>query len=119
MKTFSEFIKEKNMYYRHVLTYNFSDDDTRSSFVELIEEIGYIKAEDQSTYVLPYGNQARCKTLTAALQTWISSNNPKIIKGDFIQLFYLTKYKKPKSEQEIPIIASKFMQYDPHTKGLI
>lgn len=29
------------MYYKHILTYNFSEDDTRASFMGLVEGVGY------------------------------------------------------------------------------
>lgn len=106
------------MYYRHILTYNFSDDGTRSSFVELIERSGYIKAEDQSTYVLPYDSLTSSQTLISAIQTWIAENNPDFVQGDFIQLFYLMGYKIG-YEQKITKIASKYMPYNPRTKSLI
>lgn len=44
-----------------ILTYNFSDDDTRSSFEALGENLGFVEAEDQSTYVLPYVIQKQSK----------------------------------------------------------
>ena len=107
------------MNYRHILTYNFSDDDTRSSFVELIEGLGYIKAEDQSTYVLPYDSSTRLRNLISAIQIWITGNNPDFVRGDFVQLFYLKTYKVLGSEQTISKIASKYMPYNPLTKSLI
>lgn len=34
------------MYYKMILTYKFSDDDTLSSFEELVEDLGFIEVED-------------------------------------------------------------------------
>lgn len=36
-----------------IITYTISDDDLREEFMELIEEIGFLPQEDQSTYALP------------------------------------------------------------------
>ena len=42
MKHITKYINgnRDKMYYRMVLTYNFSDDKTRSSFEELVENLG-------------------------------------------------------------------------------
>lgn len=44
------------MYYRHILTYNVSEAATRSSCIGMIDDLGYIVAEDQSAYVLQCSN---------------------------------------------------------------
>ena len=48
--------------YKQLITYNFSNDDTRESFEEMIEDMGFEKQEDQSTYtckrsIFRVGNQ--------------------------------------------------------------
>ena len=55
------------MYYKHILTYNFSEDDTRASFMELVEGLGYMEAEDQSTYVLPFASISQASASTMSL----------------------------------------------------
>lgn len=104
------------MYYRMILTYNFSDDDTRSSFEELVEELGFIKAEDQSTYVLPYGNKTS-KDVLEPIVKWSEDEDIKISADDFVQLFYLAY--ETADENKVIKIASKFLKYNPKTKGLI
>lgn len=104
------------MYYRHILTYDFSEDDTRSSFMELVEGLGYIEAEDQSTYVLPYSMSLKAKDVTDAIMDWSMENDLKITKDDFVQLFYLSSLTA--GDQKVTKMASKFMKYNPTTKGL-
>ena len=104
------------MYYKHVLTYNFSDDETRSSFMELVEELGYFEAEDQSTYVLPYSRLLKSTDVTKAIEDWSMENDIHISKGDFVQLFFLAPV--PAKETKVIKMASKFMKYNPTTKGL-
>lgn len=116
MKTLSDYIKGEDMYYRMILTYNFSDDDTRSSFEELVEELGFIKAEDQSTYVLPYGNKTS-KDVLEPIVKWSEDEDIKISADDFVQLFYLAY--ETADENKVIKIASKFLKYNPKTKGLI
>ena len=113
----SNYIKDHNMYYKMILTYNFSDDDTRSSFEELVEGFGFVEAEDQSTYVLPYGNSLKSTDVTNAIGDWSLIKDIQISKEDFVQLFYLsflTIY-----ETKVTQLASKYMEYNSNTKGLM
>lgn len=105
------------MYYKHVLTYNFSEDDTRSSFMELVEGLGYIEAEDQSTYVLPYSKLLKTKDVVDAIVDWSKEKDIKITKDDFVQLFYLSSLTA--NDKTVTRMASKFLKYNPTTKGLI
>lgn len=104
------------MYYRMILTYNFSEDDTRSSFEELVEDLGFVEAEDQSTYVLPYGNKTSKDVLEPIIK-WSDDKDIKISADDFVQLFYLAY--ETVDGKKIHKIASKFLKYNSKTKGLI
>lgn len=104
------------MYYKHILTYNFSEDDTRASFMELVEGLGYIEAEDQSTYVLPYSKSLKAKDIADAIEDWSKEKDIKITKDGFVQLFYLSSLTA--CDKTVTRMASKFMKYNPTTKGL-
>lgn len=101
------------MDYRMILTYDFSDNPTRSSFEELAEELGFVKAEDQSTYALPFVIQKKSNDVIEPIVKW-STDKKTITAKDFIQLFYLIKDNNDKRK-----IASKYLKYNPKTKGLI
>jgi hypothetical protein len=116
MKPLATYIKETSMYYRHILTYNFSEDDTRASFMELVEGLGYMEAEDQSTYVLPLGEALTLVNATKAIEDWSAQRDVKISKEDFVQLFYLAPVQI--NDKKVTMMASKFMKYNPTTKGL-
>lgn len=105
------------MYYRMILTYNFSDDDTRSSFKELVEELGFVEAEDQSTYVLPYVINKQSKDVLDPIVKWCEDKDIKISADDFVQLFYLAF--ETVDGKKIRKIASRFLKYNSKTKGLI
>ena len=113
----SNYIKDHNMYYKMILTYNFSDDDTRSSFEELVEGFGFVEAEDQSTYVLPYSNSLKSTDVTNAIGDWSLIKDIQISKEDFVQLFYLLSLTI--NEKKVTKIASKYMEYNSKTKGLM
>lgn len=104
------------MYYKHILTYNFSEDDTRSSFMELVEGLGYIEAEDQSTYVLPSSEALTLTDATKTIEDWSTKRDVQISKEDFVQLFFLTSVKI--NDKKVARMGSKFMKYNPTTKGL-
>lgn len=105
------------MYFRMILTYNFSDDDTRSSFEELVEEFDFFEAEDQSTYVLPYVKYKKSKDVLEQIVKWSEDKDIKISSDDFVQLFYLAY--ETNDEKKVNKIASKFLKYNPKTKGII
>lgn len=58
------------MKYRMIITYNFSEDETRSTFEKLVEELGFVEAEDQSTYVLPYVIKKVSKDVVDPIVKW-------------------------------------------------
>ena len=105
------------MYYKHILTYNFSEDDTRASFMELVEGLGYMEAEDQSTYVLPSGEAMTLVDATKAIVDWSTQRVVQISEEDFVQLFYLAPVEA--NDKKVTRMASKFMKYNPTTKGMI
>lgn len=80
---------KKTMYGRYIFTYNFSEAATRSSFIELIEDLGSLVAEDQPTYMLPCSNDLELDDVTNKIVTWSTPRDVQISKEDFVQLFYL------------------------------
>ena len=50
----SNFVSDLADMYKRIITYNFDNDDTRDSFVDLITGLGFEVQPDQSTY-------AQCK----------------------------------------------------------
>lgn len=104
------------MYYKHILTYNYSEDDTRAPFMDLVEGLGYIEAEDQSTYVLPSSKSLKAQDVADAIVDWSKEKDIKITKDDFVQLFYLSSLTA--GDQKVTMMASKFMKNNPTTKGL-
>ncbi len=105
------------MYYRMILTYNFFEDDTRSSFEELVEGFGFVEAEDQSTYVLPYKVFKKSKGVIDPIVKWSEDKCIKISSKDFVQLFYLAH--DVNDEKKVNRIASKYLMYNSKTKGLL
>lgn len=116
MKTFTEFLKRKIMYYRHVLTYNFSDNDTRSSFIQLVENFGYLEAKDQSTYLLPFEKTLNIEDICDAIIEWSDDSEIYVDHDDFVQIFHL--YLTKEEGRNIRKIAVRNLGYDNRTKGL-
>ena len=96
------------------LTYTFHDGETRTSFEDLLAGNGYVKAEDQSTYVLPYSSDVRVSQMADDIVEW--SKDVDIDKEDFVELFYLTTLKS--GDKSVTRITSRFLKYDSKTKGL-
>lgn len=102
------------MHYRQIITYNFSVDDTRSLFEELLEENKYVKADDQSTYVLPYSRNLRVTEMVKKIVDW--GKEVDMVEDDFVQIFYLTNINN--GNKVFTKIASFFLKYDSETGGL-
>ena len=109
--------KVHNMIYRMIITYNFSEDETRSTFEELVDALGFVEAEDQSTYVLPYVINKVSKDVVDPIVKWSEGTDNQISADDFVQLFYLAY--DAADEKKVNKIASKYLKYNPKTKGLI
>ncbi len=109
--------KVHNMKYRMIITYNFSEDQTRSTFEELVDALGFVEAEDQSTYVLPYVINKVSKDVVDPIVKWSEGTDNQISADDFVQLFYLAY--DAADEKKVNKIASKYLKYNPKTKGLI
>lgn len=109
--------KVHNMKYRMIITYNFSEDETRSTFEELVDALGFVEAEDQSTYVLPYVINKVSKEVVDPIVKWSEGTDNQISADDFVQLFYLAY--DAADEKKVNKIASKYLKYNPKTKGLI
>lgn len=95
------------MYYRMILTYNFFEDDTRSSFEELVEGLGFVEAGDQSTYVLPHKPFNKSKDIIDPIVKWSENKDVKISSDDFVQLFYLAYDLN--DEKKVNRIALKYL----------
>lgn len=109
--------KVHNMKYRMIITYNFSEDEIRSTFEELVDALGFVEAEDQSTYVLPYVINKVSKDVVDPIVKWSEGTDNQISADDFVQLFYLAY--DAADEKKVNKIASKYLKYNPKTKGLI
>lgn len=103
--------------YRHVLTFNFSDDETRLSFEELMEDMGFKQAEDQSTYVLDLEVDLPSLIVKQQVIRWSQSRNVYIEKEDFVQLFYSTAISSEEGRR-VPAIGARLLTYDEETEGL-
>ena len=102
------------MYYKHVLTYDFSNNETRESFKELVEGMGYVEAEDQSTYVLPYNKSIQSKEVANAIVAW--SKDVDVFSDDFVQIFYLVTVTS--KDNNVTKIGSRFLKYESKNKEL-
>ena len=56
--------------YKQLITYNFSNDDTRESFEEIIEDMGFEKKEDQSTYTLRARSDVSVREMKNEIVNW-------------------------------------------------
>ena len=103
--------------YKQVLTYNFSDDDTRYSFQNLIERLGFTPAEDQSTYVLDYSVGLSSQNVQDTIAWWAISADVSLVGDDFVQIFYATPMMI--DGQSRPAIGCRTLRFNPRTNRLL
>lgn len=101
---------------RQVLTYNFSNDDTRASFEELLDTLNFVKAEDQSTYVLDLDISTTSSIVRNLIIQWSIRKDIIIEKEDFVQIFFNTIFSR--DDRRIAAIGTKYLSYDKTTRGL-
>lgn len=112
IKDLPTFIKD-SMRYRQVLTYTISNDDTRGSFEELLDEMEFKKMDDQSTWVLPFSSNLTPFDVVDRIKDWNISDDAELDKGDFIQIFSAVAVEK--NGKNYPGIDSRLLVYNSKT----
>lgn len=74
--------------YKRLITYNFENDDTRNSFVELITGLGFEEQPDQSTYAQKRRNPVELNALKSQISRW--SNGVQLSAEDKVQIYYIS-----------------------------
>ena len=102
--------------YKAIITYNFSDNNTRDSFTELLVELGLENHPDQSTYVLKEDNTNTVKDLETKIKEW-SRFEIYITKNDGVQIYH--PYQKLFPGGEKPTIGIIHLRYNKSYKQFI
>lgn len=76
--------------YKQLITYNFSNDDTRESFEEMIKDMGFDKQEDQSTYTLRARSDVSVREMKNEIVNWSECVDSYIDVEDRVDLYYVT-----------------------------
>ncbi len=75
--------------YKRLITYNFSDDDTRDLFVEMIEALDFMQQPDQSTYAQPRRKPATLAELKMRISIW--SSTVTLDPSDSVQIYVVNR----------------------------
>ena len=105
------------MYYKQLLTYTISDNETRSSFEELFTNMDFIDMPDQTTWALPFSTKLTSSDVVNKIISWSKGKDITIDKKDFVQIFRATPVKVAENTHHAGIDSRKLV-YDPVTKGL-
>jgi len=104
--------------YKQLKTYNFSNDETRESFEEMIEDMGFEKQEDQSTYTLRARSDVSVREMKNEIINWSECAESYIDVEDRVALFYVTVVQLDEFHKA-PVIDSVSFVYDIETEGLV
>lgn len=75
--------------YKRLITYNFANDETRDSFVEMIEDLDFMQQPDQSTYAQPRRKPQMLADLKTRITTW--SSTVDLDAADCIQIYVMNR----------------------------
>lgn len=75
--------------YKRLITYSFSNDETRDLFVEMIEAMDFMQQPDQSTYAQPRRKPATLAELKTRISTWSSA--VELDPSDSVQIYVMNR----------------------------
>jgi len=104
--------------YKQLITYNFSNDDTRESFEEMIEDMGFDMQEDQSTFTLRARSDVSVREMKNEIVNWSECVESYIDVEDRVDLYYVTVVELDEFHKA-PVIDSVSFVYDVETDGLV
>lgn len=104
--------------YKQLITYNFSNDETRESFEEMIEDMDFDKQEYQSTYTLRAMSDVSVREMKNEIVNWSECAESYIDVEDRVDLYYVTLAELDKFHKA-PVIDSVSFVYDVETEGLV
>ncbi len=104
--------------YKQLITYNFSNDETRESFEEMIENMGFEKQEDLSTYTLRARSDVSAREMKNEIVNWSECAESYIDVEDRVDLYYVTVAELDEFNKA-PVIDSVSFVYDVDTEGLV
>ena len=104
--------------YKQLITYNFCNDETRYSFEEMIEDMGFEKQEDQSTYTLRARSDVSVREMKNEIVNWSECAESYIDVEDRVDLYYVTVVELDEFHKA-PVIDSVSFVYDVETEGLV
>jgi len=103
--------------YKQLITYNFSNDETRESFEEMIEDMDFEKQEDQSTYTLRARSDVSVREMKNEIVNRIECVESYIDVEDRVDLYYVTVAELDEFHKA-PVIDSVSFVYDVETGAL-
>ena len=104
--------------YKQLITYNFSNADTRYSFEEMVEDMGFEKQEDQSIYTLRARSDVSVREMKNEIVNWSECVESYIDVEDRVDLYYV-KVAELDEFNKAPVIDSVTFVYDVETEGLV
>ena len=103
--------------YKQLITYNFSNGDTRYSFEEMVEDMGFDRPEGQTAYVLRARSDVSVREMKNEIVNWSECVESYIDVEDRVDLYYVTVAELDEFNKA-PVIDSVSFIYDVETDGL-
>ena len=103
--------------YQQLITYNFSNDETRESFEEMIEDSGFDRPDGQTAYVLRARSDVSVREMKNEIVNWSECVESYIDVEDRVDLYYVTVAELDEFNKA-PVIDLVSFVYDVETEGL-
>lgn len=104
-------------HYKQIITYNFSVNETRNSFMELLDSLGFREMPDQSTWALPFSSKLSTANVEKEIKDWSKGKDVFIEDDDFVHLFSAVAVPVANGDHYAGISTS-LLRYDVRTDGL-
>lgn len=104
--------------YKQLITYNLSNVDTRESFEEMIEDMGFDRPDGQTAYILRARSDVSAREMKSEIVNWSECVGSYIDVEDRVGLYYVTVENLDQFTKS-PVIDSVSFVYDVETEGLV
>ena len=106
MKSLKSYIMNKSKNLSMIITYTFGDDDNEitDDFIEMLEEMKFKKADDQSTYELTSIHRSTISKIEKTINDWIKDNLDYINEGSHITMYKPIMVQNKYTDERYPVI---------------
>ena len=90
--------------YKQLITYNLSNVETRESFEEMIEDMGFDRPDGQTAYILRARSDVSAREMKSEIVNWSECVGSYIDVEDRVDLYYVTVISGARPRDQILVL---------------